>query len=92
MDPTQMMNSVMNSTATIPASPPQIVITQQPSKVWEAFYAVLSATSAALSGYHGYRRHRGSIGWGLAWFALGGIFPVITPTFAFAQGFGKAKS
>lgn len=56
------------------------------SWIWGA----LSIASAAVSGYHGYRRNK-SIGWGITWFALGSIFPVITPTIALAQGFGKPK-
>jgi hypothetical protein len=51
-------------------------------------WGVLSAVSAGVSGFHGYRRNN-SAGWGIAWFILGGLFPVITPTVAFAQGFGK---
>jgi hypothetical protein len=54
-------------------------------------YGVLVAASGALSLFHGYRRNNGSLGWGLGWFALGSLFPVITPTVAFAQGFGKRK-
>lgn len=53
-------------------------------------YGVLTLASAAASGFHGYRRNQ-SIGWGLAWFVLGGIFPVVTPVIALAQGFGKPK-
>jgi len=53
-------------------------------------WGVLSAVSAGVSGVHGYRRNN-SAGWGIAWFILGGLFPVITPTVAFAQGFGKRK-
>lgn len=52
-------------------------------------WSVLSAVSSGLSGYHGYKRNGGSVGWGVAWFLLGGLFPIITPTVAFAQGFGK---
>lgn len=35
--------------------------------------------------YHGYKRHCGSIGWGLVW----GIFAPFNWPFAIAQGFGK---
>lgn len=48
----------------------------------------LSLLSAAASGYHGYKRNE-SVGWAIVWFGLGGIFPVITPVIAVAQGFGK---
>lgn len=54
-------------------------------------WGVLSIASGALSGYHGYRRNK-SIGWGITWFALGTIFPVITPTIALAEGFAKPKA
>lgn len=52
---------------------------------------VLTVLSAAASGFHGYRRNH-SILWGLAWFVLGGIFPIVTPVIAVAQGFGKRKA
>jgi hypothetical protein len=51
----------------------------------------LSAISAAVSGYHGIKRNNGSIGWGIAWFLLGGIFPILTPVVAVAQGFAKPQ-
>jgi hypothetical protein len=53
-------------------------------------WGLISAASAGVSGFHGYKRNN-SVGWGIAWFILGGMFPVITPTVAFAQGFGKRK-
>jgi hypothetical protein len=52
-------------------------------------YSLLSIASGAVSAYHGYKRHHGSIGWAIGWGLLGGIFPVITPAIAFAQGIGK---
>jgi len=58
------------------------------SKIWIA----LATISAIASGYHGVRRHNGSVLYGLLWFTLGGIFPVITPTIAIAQGFGEPQS
>ena len=60
------------------------------SKPLSIIWGLLSTASAALSGYHGYRRNN-SIGWGVVWFGLGGLFPVITPTIAVAQGFAKRK-
>jgi len=48
---------------------------------------LVSAASAALSAYHGYRRHE-SVGWAVWWGVMGGLFPVITPAIAWAQGFG----
>ena len=51
----------------------------------------LVALSVGASAYHGYKRNHGSLGWGVAWGALGGLFPVITPAIALAQGFGKPE-
>jgi len=62
-----------------------------PDKLLKIAWGVLAVTSAIVSGYHGVKRHHGSVGWGIVWFGLGGLFPVITPTIAFAQGYGKAK-
>lgn len=56
------------------------------SPVW----ALLSTASMAASAYHGYKRNE-SIGWAVGWGLLGGLFPVIVPTIAVAQGFGKRK-
>jgi hypothetical protein len=53
-------------------------------------WTVLATASAAASAYHGYKRND-SIGWGIWWFFMGGLFPVITPVIAVAQGFGKEK-
>ncbi len=44
-----------------------------------------------LSAYHGLRRNRGSIGWGLAWGVAGRLFPFLVPALAVAQGFAKEK-
>jgi hypothetical protein len=60
------------------------------TKKW--IYSIVSVASAIASGYHGVKRNRGSVGWGLVWFILGGAFPVLTPTIAVAQGFGKPKA
>lgn len=49
---------------------------------------VLSATSGALSLYHGYKRND-SLGWGLLWGLAGSALPVVVPVIALAQGFGK---
>ncbi len=40
--------------------------------------------------YHGYKRND-SVGWGIAWFFLGGWFWPITIPIMFAQGFGERK-
>ncbi len=56
------------------------------STIW----AVLATASAAASAYHGYKRNR-SVGWAIWWFFMGGLFPVVTPVIAVAQGYGKEK-
>lgn len=59
----------------------------KPDTVWN----VLSALSMAASFYHGYRRNN-SIGWAAAWGVMAVLFPIVTPTLAVAQGFGKKKA
>ena len=54
------------------------------------FWGIASTVSMAASAYHGYKRND-SIGWALWWGAMGALFPIITPTIALAQGFGKPK-
>lgn len=51
-------------------------------------YATLVAAGAA--GFHGYRRNE-SLFWGLSWFALGSLFPIVTSVVALAQGFGQPR-
>lgn len=53
-------------------------------------WGILAAASMAASAYHGYRRNQ-SVGWALWWALMGTAFPIITPTIAVAQGFGKRK-
>lgn len=53
-------------------------------------FSWLATASMAASAYHGYKRND-SIGWAVGWAILGGIFPIITPAIALAQGFGKRK-
>jgi len=54
------------------------------SPVWGA----ISLVSSAVSAYHGYKRNQ-SVGWAIWWALMGGIFPIITPVIALAQGYGK---
>jgi hypothetical protein len=54
-------------------------------------FGVLALASMAASTYHGYRRNK-SIGWALVWGVAGGLFPVVTPAIAVAQGFAKPKA
>lgn len=51
----------------------------------------LAVVSMGLCAYHGYKRND-SIGWGVAWGALGSAFPIITVAIAAAQGFGERAS
>ena len=55
-----------------------------------AIWGIVSTASMAASAYHGYKRND-SVGWALWWGLMGALFPVITPTIGFAQGFGKRK-
>jgi hypothetical protein len=58
-----------------------------PSAV-QATYAAISTASMALSAYHGYKRND-SVGWAVVWGLAGGLFPVLVPAIAVAQGFGE---
>lgn len=58
------------------------------SSPWGTFWAIASTASMAASAYHGYKRND-SVGWAIGWGILGALFPVITPTIAVAQGYGK---
>jgi len=53
-------------------------------------WGVIATASFAASVYHGYKRND-SIGWAIWWGAMGALFPIITPTIAFAQGYAKPK-
>jgi len=58
-------------------------------KILFGVHAAMSVAGGTLGAYHGYKRNRGSLGWALAWSALGTGAPIITTAVAFAQGFGK---
>lgn len=58
------------------------------SSTAQTIWGVVALASAAASGFHGYKRNQ-SVGWGVGWFMLGGLFPVITPVIAVAQGYAK---
>lgn len=58
---------------------------------WKSpLYTLFRTASMATSAFHGYRRN-GSVGWSIWWGLMGALFPVITPTIALAQGFGRRK-
>lgn len=61
----------------------------RPSGTATALWSLLSAASMGASAFHGYRRHRGSIGWAVVWALMGGLFPIVVPAIALAEGFGK---
>jgi hypothetical protein len=53
-------------------------------------WGLASIAGTALGAYHGYKRNN-SIGWGLWWGLMGGMFPVVTVPLALAQGFAKRR-
>lgn len=67
----------------------------QPESRVPTWLRVLSWTAGtagtALGAYHGYKRHD-SVGAGIGWGILGGLFWPISIPVAFAQGFGKRKT
>ena len=76
----------------LPAGYPEITVMSNPPKPVSAgsvVYGLLATASSAASAYHGVKRNNGSIGWGITWGLLGGMFPVLTPAIAVAQGFAK---
>jgi len=58
--------------------------------IWPTLWGLASAVSAGASAYHGYKRND-SVGWAIVWGLLGGMFPIITPAIALAEGFAKPK-
>lgn len=74
-----------------PAQPMGEVSLPVMSSTTAALWGLASAVSSAACAYHGYKRND-SVGWAIGWALLGGMFPIITPAIAAAQGFGeKAK-
>lgn len=67
----------------------QVDSSYRPSPVYRYVWGALSLAGAGSGAYHGYKRNRGSIGWAIGWFLLGGLFPVVTIPVSLAQGFGK---
>lgn len=65
-----------------------LVVIREPSPLIYA-WGGLGMLSSAVSAYHGFKRNKGSIGWTIAWALLGGMFPIIVPVVAFAQGYAK---
>ncbi len=50
-----------------------------------------SLAGTAAGAYHGYKRNGGSVGWGIGWALLGGMFWPIALPIMFVQGFGERK-
>ena len=74
----------------IPSNNGAITVREQPkSSAGSVVWGALAVASMAASAYHGVKRNRGSIGYGIWWGVMGSLFPVITPTIAVAQGFAK---
>lgn len=61
-------------------------------RTWGRVMVYVRPISSTASFYHGYKRNGGSLGWGIGWMILGGLFPLLTPTVGVAQGWGKRKS
>lgn len=52
-------------------------------------YATAGIVGTGVGAYHGYKRNGNSLGWGIAWGLLGGMFPIFVVPIALAQGVGK---
>lgn len=55
-----------------------------------AVFSLLSLAGATTGAYHGYKRNN-SLGWAVAWFFLGGWFPLLSIPVSLAQGYAKPK-
>ena len=62
----------------------------QPKSFGDYVESALTSVSIGLCTYHGYKRNNDSLGWALGWGFLGGMFPIVAPAIAFAQGLGKS--
>ncbi len=71
-----------------PPAPPPAALPAAPLVIG-AGWLLLTTASMAASGYHGMKRHRGSIAWGAWWAFMGGMVPGITPAIGAAQGFAE---
>lgn len=63
---------------------------RKPLRPGVVLWGLLGTASFVASVYHGYKRNE-SVGWAIWWGAMGALFPIVTPTIAIAQGFGKPK-
>ena len=67
----------------------EVKVNPMDSPAWQV-YRLAAMISVPVCAYHGYKRNQ-SVGWALWWAIMGGLAPVIAPTIAVAQGFGKEK-
>jgi hypothetical protein len=67
----------------------ETAVAQKPSSLFDS--PALPKVAMVVAAYHGMRRNRGSIAWGLAWGLAGRLFPLLVPALAFAQGYAKEK-
>ena len=82
------------STVTAPAQEVQnlhVVETPSSAPVLSPLGLVLAGVGAIVGAYHGTRRNRGSVGWGLVWGVAGATAPLITTGIAVAQGYGSPR-
>lgn len=84
------MSMIDEALTQAPTTNPAGQVTTQPqlSEGVRTAFTVAYMASIGASAYHGYRRND-SLGWAVWWALMGGIFPVITPAVAIAQGFGE---
>lgn len=54
-------------------------------------WGLVSLLSAVASGYHGYKRYGGNVGWTALWGLGGAVFPIIVPIVALIQGYAKPR-
>lgn len=64
---------------------------QTVNSIQGAIYGAVSTVSMGACFYHGLKRND-SVGWGLGWAFLGGLFPVVTTLFALYEGFAVPKA
>lgn len=53
---------------------------------------LLHGVAIVAASYHGYRRNRNSIAWGLVWGTGGLLCPTVTMGFALTQGYAQRKA
>jgi hypothetical protein len=82
------VGATSTTTTTNPSTGESTTMTTNVFGLSDAVWQVFTWAGTGLGAYHGYKRNN-SIGWGIGWGLLGGMFPLFTLPVAFAQGFGK---